>query len=124
MAARKKKTTRKKSAARKRGGALLKTIDKELASLSRSIDKQLAPLRKEIEKAERQAGTGSARVIREARKRLNQIEIKGHSDWTQFLRKSRRDLSGALTELEKSVRPKKKAAKKKKATKKTAGKKG
>ena len=118
MAARKKKTSRKKGAVRKRGGALLKTIDKELASLQRSIDRQLAPLRKEIEKAERQAGTGGARVIREARKRLNQIEIKGRSDWTQFLRKSRRDLSGALTELEKTVRPKKKKATKKKATKK------
>jgi hypothetical protein len=117
--ARKKKVTRKKT--RAKGGALIKAIDKELSGLSKAIDKRLAPLRKEIEKAERQAGSGGARLLREARKRLNEIEIKGHSDWTQFLQKSRRDLSGTLIGLERSVRPKrKKTAKKKKAARKTS----
>ncbi len=120
MAAKKKKTTRKKGTAKKRGGALLKSLDKELSSLSKSIDKQLAPLRKELDKAERQAGSGSARLLREARKRRNQIEIKGHSDWTQFLRKSRRDLSGALSDLERTVRPKAKKKAAKKAARKKA----
>ena len=110
--ARKKKATRKKRSAR--GGGLIGAIDKELSSLSKTIDKNLAPLRKEIEKAERQAGSEGARLLREARKRLNQIEIKGHSDWTQFLRKSRRDLSGTLAGIERSVRPKRKKTAKKK----------
>lgn len=130
MAAR--KTTRKKSARRKtklskRGARLIDSIEKELADLSKSIDKRMGPLRKEIEKAERQAGSGGARLLREARRKLNQLEIKGHTDWNQFLRRSRRDLSKALTEFEQSVRPKRKTAKKKtkkkKAKKKTARKK-
>jgi len=108
-----KKATRKKAGRRKAGGDLLKTVDKELNDLSKAIDKRLAPLRKEIEKAERKAGTEGARVLREARKRLNDVEIRGHSDWTKFLRTSRRDLSKALTGLEEAVRPKRKAAKKK-----------
>jgi hypothetical protein len=116
--------TRKKTARKKTGGQLLKSIDKELSDLSKAIEKNLAPLRREIDKAERKAGTEGARLLREARSRLNQVEIKGHSDWTQFLRGSRRDLSKALTDLERSVRPKrkktakktrKKAARKKKA---------
>ena len=109
----KKKATRKKAGRRKTGGDLLKTVDKELNDLSKAIDKQLAPLRKEIEKAERKAGTEGARLLREARRRRNDVEIRGHSDWTKFLRTSRRDLSKALTGLEQAVRPKRKTAKKK-----------
>jgi len=113
----KKKTTRKKARTGRRG---LDALEKELAGLSKSIDKSLAPLRKEIDKAERQAGTEGARLLREARRRINQLEIKGHSDFTQFLLRSRRDLSSALTGLEKSVRPKRKATKKKTTRKKKA----
>ena len=115
-----KKTGRKKAARKKTGGQLLKSIDKELSDLSKAIEKNLAPLRKEIDKAERKAGTEGARLLREARSRLNQVEIKGHSDWTQFLRGSRRDLSKALTGLERSVRPKRKKVAKKTPRKKKA----
>ena len=104
-AARKKKSGRKKSARRASGTDLAKRIEKELADLSKQIDKRLSPLRKEIDKAERKAGTGASRVIREARKRLNDIELGGQSDFKQFLRKRRRDLSHALTELSETVRP-------------------
>ncbi len=112
----KKKTTRK----RRSRPDLLKDIDKELKALTKSIDKRLAPLRKEIEKAERRAGTEGARLLREARKRLNQVQIKGHSDVNKFIRSRRRDLSKALTDLEHSVRPARKTAKKKKAKTKKA----
>lgn len=127
MAARK-KTTRKKSArkksARKKGGAkLIDTIEKELADLSKTVDKRVNTLRKEVDKAERKAGTEGARLLREAKKRLNKLEIGGHSEWRSFLRKSRRGLSDALSDLEKSVRPKKKAARKKAAKKKATRKK-
>jgi hypothetical protein len=110
-----KKASRKKSPAsrarRPKGGAqLLEAIDKELSDLSKAVDKNLAPLRRQIEKAERQAGREGARMLREARKRLNEVEIKGHSDWMQFLRRSRRELSKTLTDLESAVRPKRKTA--------------
>ena len=125
MATRKKKTTRKKTTrkkasrkktARQRGTQLLKTIDKEMSQLSKVVDKRLAPLRREIEKAERKAGTRGSKLLREARKRLNAVQIEGHSDLTKFLRKQRRELSHALTEIEHSVRPKRKKTTRKKAT--------
>ena len=116
-----KKTTRKKAGRKKiTRKALIKEIDKELAGLSKAVDKRLAPLLKEIDKAERQAGSEGARLLREARKRLNRVEIKGKSDWTQFLKKSQRELSGVLTDLERTVRPKRKKTTKKKTKKKTA----
>jgi len=127
MAARKttrKKTTRRKTAARKSTKTLVDSVEKEIADISKALDKQLAPLRKQIDKAERQAGTEGARLLREARKYLNAIEIKGHSDLNTFLKRSRRDVSKALTELEHTVRPKrKKTTRKKTARKKTTRKK-
>ena len=51
-------------------------VDKELDKLSKSIDRSLAPLRREIDKAERKAGTGSARLLREATLKGQDIPTK------------------------------------------------
>jgi hypothetical protein len=116
-----KKPTRRKTA-RRRSGSVLDAIDRELADLSKQIDRRLAPLRREIERAERQVGTEAAKQLRRARRQLDQVTVTGHSDWKKFLRGSKRDLSRALGQLERSVRPvaKKKAAGKKKAVRKKA----
>lgn len=128
MAARKKasrkKASRKKTAKqRKRAGdQLVKRLDKELKQLAKDIDRRLKPLQKEFQKAERRAGTEGARLLRQARKRVNAIDLGGHSDLMVFMRKQRRGISHALSELETGVRPhRKKAAGKKKAARKAAG---
>lgn len=117
MAAKKKS----RKASRKKRKSLIDTIEKELSDIAKALEKRLSALRKELDKAERQASTGGARVIRDARKRINKIEIKGHSDFESFLKRQRRELSKTLTGLEKSVRPKKKKARKKKARAKKKG---
>ncbi len=53
-------------------------------------------------------------MLREARKRLNDIELKGGSDVKKFLRQRRRDLSKALTDLSQTVRPSRKKTRRKK----------
>ncbi len=116
----KKKTAKKKAARKKQPLKLLDSVDKELKDISRQIEKSLAPLRKEIEKAERKAGTEGARLLREARHKLNGVNLKGQSELDQFLRKKRRELSKTLSGLEKAVRPKRKAPARKKATRKKA----
>ncbi len=107
-----KKTARKKSGARKKAARRRKTtrdlgkrVDKEISALTKEVDKRLKPLRQELQKAERKAGTETSRVLREARKRLNDVELKGGSEFKKFLRQRRRDLSKALTDLSKAVRP-------------------
>ena len=60
-------------------------------------------------------------MLREARAQLAKIPLRGNSELDRFLRDSRRELSGLLTRLEKTVKPKaprKKSAAKKKATRK------
>ena len=108
-----KKTTRKKTTAK----ALIKRVDREITAISKDVEKRLAPLRREIQKAERQAGTEASRLLRQARARLNKVEIKGTADWQKFLRQRRRDISKALGQIESAVRPKakKKTARRKKA---------
>lgn len=107
-----KKGTRKKSRARKKTARrrksrtdLGKRIEKEISDLSKQVEKRLKPLRQELDRAERKAGTGTSRVLRETRKRLNDIQLKGESNFKKFLRSRRRDLSKALTELSEAVRP-------------------
>lgn len=114
VAARKKKAAKKKATkkkagrkkpAGKKGAELGNRIAKELSDLNKQIEKRLKPLRKEIEQAERRAGTKASRVIRETRKRLNDVELSGGVPFEKFLRAQRRDLSKALTEMSKAVRP-------------------
>jgi hypothetical protein len=107
-----KKTAKKKVAARKQAAAVVASIEKDLKNISKQIEKSLAPLRKEIDKAERKAGSGGARLLRQARAKLNAVDLKGHSELDAFLRKSRRELSKTLSDLERSVRPKATARKK------------
>lgn len=111
MAARKK--SRRKS--------LIDSIEKELKDLSKHVERRLAPLRKEVDKAERKAGTGTAKLLRQARARLNEVQISGDSELKKFLRQRKRQLSKGLTETEKVVRPKrkKKASRKSPARKKS-----
>ncbi len=114
----KKKAARKKTARKVQPAKLVQAIEKELKVISKQIEKRLAPLRKEIDKAERKAGTRGAKLLREARHKLNTVDLKGRSDLDQFLRRRRRELSKALTELEGTVKPARKTAKRKKATRK------
>jgi hypothetical protein len=94
---------------------LVQRIDRELTDLSKQIERRLAPLRREIRKAEKQAGSEAGRLLREARRRLDAVQVKGHADWQKFLRRSKRDLSAALGQLERSVAPvRRKAPRKKK----------
>jgi hypothetical protein len=108
-----KKTARKTSARAKRDAEkLLSRINSEVKDLTKEVEKRLKPLQKEIEKAERKAGTQGARLLREARKRLNDVDLQGGSDMMSFLRKRRSDLSKAITELEGTVRPHRKQSRK------------
>ena len=79
MAARKK--SRRKS--------LIDSIEKELKDLSKDLERRLRPLRREVDKAEKKAGAGTAKLLREARARLNKVAIQGDSDLQKFLRQRR-----------------------------------
>ena len=103
VAARKSMRTKLRSRVNRR--RLVQRIDREINDLSRQIERRLAPLRREIRKAEKQAGSEAARLLREARRRLDAVQVKGHADWQNFLRRSKRDLSTALGQLERSVAP-------------------
>ena len=65
-----------------------------------------------------QAGSEAAKLLRQARARLNKVQIQGHSDVQKFLRKSRRQISKGLTSAERTVRPKRKTTARKKVARK------
>jgi len=114
------KKTRKKSARTKSRG-LGASLDRELAQLSKRIDRDLKQLGRSIDRAQIQAGREAARLVGQARTQLSKAEVRGNSEWENFLRKSQRDLVGLLGRLERAVRPKrKKATRKKRATRKKA----
>ena len=123
-----KKTARKKSIQRKANPkGLLHAADRELAQLSKRFDRRMVGLGRGIQKAEREAGREAAKLLHQARAKLDKMNVRGSSDWDKFLRDTKRDLSRTLGKLERSVRPqpvrKKKTAKKtprKKTTRKKA----
>jgi hypothetical protein len=92
---------------------LVQRIDREITDLSKQIERRIAPLRREIQRAEKQAGSEAARLLREARRRLDAVQVKGHADWQNFLRRSKRDLSKALGQLERSMSPVRRPARRK-----------
>ncbi len=101
-------------------------IDRELAGLSRRVESQFRQLVGGVDRAQVEAAGEAARLLREARAQLGRIPLRGNSELDQFLRDTRRDLSGLLTRIEKTVRPtapRKNAARKKPAGKKATGKK-
>lgn len=121
MAARKR--TAKRSATGKKPAKkaknLVDSIEKELKDLSKDLERRLRPLQKQVGIAERKAGSATAKLLRQARARLNRLSIAGESDLKKFLRKQRRQISKGLSETEKAVRPKRK----KKPVRKKAGRK-
>jgi hypothetical protein len=72
--------------------------------------------------AERQAGSEAAKLLRQARTRIHRVEIRGDSDAQKFLKQRRRQLSKGLTQVERTVRPKRKktATRKKTARRRSA----
>ena len=117
MAAKKKAAKKKKTARKSKN--LVDVIEEELRDLSKDLERRLRPLQKQVGIAERKAGSATAKLLRQARARLNKLSIAGESDLKKFLRKQRRQISKGLTETEKAVRPKrKKKAVRKKAARK------
>lgn len=98
MAARKKARKKKarKKTARKKAPSLMKAVERELGGLSKRFDRQMDRLGSGLDKTQRDAGREAARLLRQARTRLDKTLVK----------------------LERSVRPK--PARKKKATRKKA----
>jgi hypothetical protein len=121
-----KKSTRRKTARKSRPNAksLLHAADRELAQLSNRFETQLALVGRETQPPPPHPGREAAKLLRQARAKLDKMQVRGSSEWDKFLRKSKRDLSQTLGKLEKTVSPKpkskKKTAKKKTATKSTA----
>ena len=106
---------------------MIDAADRELAMLSKRIEKQMARVEREIHKAERDLGREAAKLLHQARGKLDMMQVRGSSEWVKFLRESKRDLSKTLGKVERVIRPKpaakKKTAKKKSAKKKTTRKK-
>jgi ElaB/YqjD/DUF883 family membrane-anchored ribosome-binding protein len=98
-----KKSSRKKST-RKSASRLGGMIDKDLGDLSKRIEKQVRELGRDLDRAQVQAARRAARLLHQARSELNKVPVKGTSDWHKFLRDSKRDLSGLLAKLEKTLR--------------------
>ena len=55
---------------------------------------------------EQLTASAAAKLIRQARAKLDKMEVRGSGEWNRFLRDSKRDLSKTLGKLERSVRPK------------------
>ena len=117
------KASRTRRAANRPGpaAAVGAVIDRELAGLSRRVGSQFRQLVGGVDRAQVEAAGEAARLLREARAQLGKIPLRGNSELDQFLRDTRRDLSGLLTRIEKTVRPT--APRKKPAGKKATGKK-
>ena len=121
----KKKAAKRKTAKRKTATGALARIEAELPKTLRGyvqeIEKRLNRLEKDIEKAGASARRSSAKLLRDASRRIGALEQQGEAALRRV--PYRREAIALMHKLEKSVAPARKSTKKKAAKKKTAKKK-
>ena len=113
--------TRRKAGSRGPAQAVGAVIDREIAGLSRRMESSLRQFAGGVDRAQLEAGREAAPTSARGTRATLQDSATRELGAGSLLRDSRKELSGLLTRLEKTVKPK--AARKKATGKKATGKK-